>query len=299
MSDKFNEETTTTTTTTKRKKPLPIVIPTENSVKKILNENKIDLIKYNPDFDKYIDLFKDPSKYKTIASLYGTIKEIVIIEILENKLNLVYVKFKYINDIINHINLIKVYNKYNDKYKFNFLIPKIYYVEDTNNECIYVMEYIDFNWFETLKINPKWTPLPIQRSFGQIYALYYIEYNKILCDYEFYLNKQNEIYYITDFGCTNNFQKFQIKNKISKNELDGISDVVNEMITDIDKRDAFLNIFEINDDIPSTDTKIKYSKSGGNINKYKCTKYLSKCLSTNKNDPKYKLYYNKLIKYLQ
>lgn len=253
-------------------------------VKKSLDINKIDLEKINPDFYKYkhTDLVRKKNMFE------GSFKVVTVYEMLDEQIVTVQPKgvnvVKFI-DIDIHIKMLLTYYKYNDIYNFNFNIPKLYYIENIDM-CEYAMEHIQFPI--RLPYNPKVVPHHLKFSFGQFIALFYANYGIVPHDIEFYLNEKNMQYYITDFG------GYQEGNQIVSPEMyEGIKQIAEEHRLDILGNFVAREDLNFHENSPHT----VMATQGGSMPD-KRYKYFKKIMNINNNDPKFQLYYSKLLNYL-
>jgi hypothetical protein len=115
------------------------------------------------------------------------------------------------NEITNHINMLKIFHKFNDEYEFKFKIPLIY-----NDNLNYLMEFVNINNSKTKNSNPKKIPEEIAEKYGIFLGLFINEFNYYIIDNEYYCDNDNNIY-ILDFGENINFTKITLnKYKLPK-----------------------------------------------------------------------------------
>lgn len=104
------------------------------------------------------------------------------------------------NEIENHLELLYLYYKTFNEYKWKFNMPKIY----RRDNFEYIMEYVTLNseTWKTGKIYSHIKNAEILKDIGKFLGLYLIHNSKKFFDFELYYTLDKEKVYILDYGFT-------------------------------------------------------------------------------------------------
>jgi hypothetical protein len=226
--------------------------------------------------------YKAMGTYKIIKKIKFSheLEEYALANIKGNNFSILY------NEIENHVELLYLYYKTFEEYKWKFNIPKIY----RRDEYQYVMEYINLNpiTIKQGKIYSHIRDTDILIDIGKFLGLYLIHNSKKFFDYELYYTLDNKVF-ILDYGFTQKVDLpilFKKREILSKSEIDlnclyklnefmykGMIEILN-MFLEEEKEN-----FDIICQISKIEEIFKFTDFQQNIFQQKYLKYKSKYLN--------------------
>lgn len=214
--------------------------------------------------------------YKAMGT-FKIIKKIKFVDEVEQYAHAIIKSYNFsslYNEIENHLELLYLYYKTFDEYKWRFNIPKIY--RRDNNE--YVMEYVNLNpeTWKKGKIYSHITNTDILKDIGRFIGLYLIHNSKKFFDFELYYTLENKVY-ILDYGFTQKVDlpslfkkretytfeeiKLHCLYKLNKSMYEGMIEILEIfLIEEKDKFDIICQISTIEEKFNDIDFKQKYYK---------------------------------------
>jgi hypothetical protein len=242
-----------------------------------LIQNNIDLIKkeyieikqyyFELDLEKErnIEEIRDIDCVKLMSGARKTVSKCMKFNVVElSSLN----KLQLTIEILNHIRVLKIFYELKKTKDIKFKIPKIYLPKDLSNITRYFLDYIDIDekYIKLAKFHNFIDP-DILKNIGNLIGEYAKKYNRLLHDFELYIDKTDNIPTLLDFG-----ESKEINEKIEQ--------TYTRMIYD-----GIIESYEILKDKnikPSDDTSLEYLEKSKHVHK-KYLKYKQKYLELKRN----------------